>query len=71
MCTKVEIERSDADTESNRERERRWNQKPSKTILQTQNTVNRKTKPNSLLKAEIKTRYSSAFLETQKSKSKT
>ena len=29
MCTKIEIERSHKDTESNRERERRWNQKAS------------------------------------------
>ena len=39
-----------------------------KTFFQTQNTVYRKTKPNSLLKTEIKTRYSSVFSETQKSK---
>ena len=39
-----------------------------KTFFQTQNNVYRKTKPNSLLKTEIKTRYSSVFLETQKSK---
>ena len=30
MGTKIEIERSDEDKESNRERERRWNQKVSK-----------------------------------------
>ena len=40
----------------------------NKTILQTQNTVYHKTKPNSLLKTKIKTRNSSLFLETQKSK---
>ena len=39
-----------------------------KTFLQTQNTVYHKTKPNSLLKTEIKTRNSSVFSETQKSK---
>ena len=39
-----------------------------KTFFQTQNNVYRKTKPNSLLKTEIKTRYSSVFSETQKSK---
>ena len=39
-----------------------------KTFLQTQNTVYRKTKPNSLLKTEIKTHYSFVFSETQKSK---
>ena len=37
-------------------------------FFQTQNTVYRKTKPNSLLKTKIKTRYSSVFPETQKSK---
>ena len=37
-------------------------------ILHTQNTVYHKTKPNSLLKTEIKTRNSSVFSETQKSK---
>ena len=40
----------------------------NKTILQTQNTVYRKTKPNSLLKTKIKTCNSSLFSETQKSK---
>ena len=30
MCTEIEIESGDVDTESNRERERRWNQKVSK-----------------------------------------
>ena len=39
-----------------------------KTNLHTQNTVYCKTKPNSLLKTEIKTRNSSVFSETQKSK---
>ena len=39
-----------------------------KMILHTQNTVYHKTKPNSLLKTEIKTRNSSVFSETQKSK---
>ena len=37
--------------------------KLQKTILQTQNTVYRKTKPNSLLKTEIKTCNSSVFSE--------
>ena len=37
-------------------------------FFQTQNTVYRKTKPNSLLKTEIKTHYSFVFSETQKSK---
>ena len=37
--------------------------KLQKTILQAQNTVYRKTKPNSLLKTEIKTRNSSVFSE--------
>ena len=40
----------------------------NKTILQTQNTIYHKTEPNSLLKTKIKTRNSSLFLETQKSK---
>ena len=34
-----------------------------KTFFRTQNTVYRKTKPNSLLKTEIKTRNSSVFSE--------
>ena len=40
----------------------------NKTILQTQNTIYWKTKPNSLLKTKIITRNSSLFSETQKSK---
>ena len=39
-----------------------------KMILQTQSTVYCKTKPNSLLKTEIKTHNSSVSLETQNSK---
>ena len=42
--------------------------KLQKTILQTQNTIYCKTKPNSLLKTKIKTRNSFVFSETQKSK---
>ena len=66
MDTKIEIERGDEDTERGDEIKKL---KKKKKILQTQNTLYCKAKPNSLLETKIKTQLTP--LSSQKPKIKT